>query len=49
MLADPAREIARIADYVNLRPEPDRFAASLASIRSNTPPSPGAGRRAAED
>ncbi|HEY2862920.1 MAG TPA: hypothetical protein VGK37_04790 [Casimicrobiaceae bacterium] len=40
MLADPAREIGRIADYVNLRPEPDRFAASLASIRSNAPPSP---------
>jgi hypothetical protein len=33
MLADPAREIRRIADYVDLRPDDDRFAAALASIR----------------
>ena len=33
MLADPAREIRRIADYVNLVPDDDRFAAALASIR----------------
>jgi hypothetical protein len=34
MLADPAREIARIADYVNLPRNGDRFAAALASIRT---------------
>ena len=33
MLADPAREIRRIADYVDLVPNDDRFAAALASIR----------------
>jgi hypothetical protein len=33
MLADPAREIRRIADYVDLLPDDDRFAAALASIR----------------
>jgi hypothetical protein len=33
MLADPAREIQRIADYVDLKPDDDRFAAALASIR----------------
>jgi hypothetical protein len=33
MLGDPAREIRRIADYVDLRPDDDRFAAALASIR----------------
>jgi hypothetical protein len=33
MLADPAREIRRIADYVDLLPDNDRFAAALASIR----------------
>jgi hypothetical protein len=33
LLADPAREIRRIADYVDLPPDNDRFAAALASIR----------------
>ncbi|HEX4522813.1 MAG TPA: hypothetical protein VH704_04780 [Casimicrobiaceae bacterium] len=33
MVADPAREIRRIADYVDLLPDNDRFAAALASIR----------------
>jgi hypothetical protein len=33
MLADPAREIRRIADYVDLTPDDDRFATALASIR----------------
>jgi hypothetical protein len=33
MLADPAREIRRIADYVDLTPDDVRFAAALASIR----------------
>jgi len=36
MLTDPGREIRRIADYVDLTPTDDRFAAALASIR---PPS----------
>lgn len=34
MLADPAREIRRIADYVNLPREGDGFATALASIRT---------------
>jgi hypothetical protein len=33
MLTDPAREIRRIADYVDLAPDDVRFAAALASIR----------------
>jgi hypothetical protein len=33
MLADPAREIRRIVEYVDLPPDDDRFAAALASIR----------------
>ncbi|MGH8850959.1 MAG: hypothetical protein ACREYD_08190 [Casimicrobiaceae bacterium] len=33
MLADPAREIRRIADYVALAPDVGRFAAAVASIR----------------
>jgi hypothetical protein len=33
MLADPAREIRRIAGYLDLAPDDDRFAAALASIR----------------
>jgi hypothetical protein len=34
MLADPAREIRRMADYVGLKVDPDRFALALAWIRS---------------
>jgi hypothetical protein len=33
MLTDPAREIRRIADYIDLAPDDVRFAAALASIR----------------
>ena len=33
MLANPAREIRRIADYANLPPDDDRFATALASIQ----------------
>jgi hypothetical protein len=33
LLADPAREIRRIADYAALAPNEDHFAAALASIR----------------
>jgi hypothetical protein len=34
MLADPGHEIRRIADYVELRPDRDHFAAALASVRT---------------
>lgn len=33
MLADPAREIRRIVDYIALPSDADRFAAALASVR----------------
>lgn len=33
MLADPEREIRRMAEYVDLHPDNDRFAAAIASIR----------------
>lgn len=33
MLADPAREIMRIAEYVDLHPDSEHFAAALASIQ----------------
>ncbi len=32
-LADPAREIRRVAEYVDLHPDSERFAAALASIQ----------------
>jgi hypothetical protein len=46
MLADPAREIRRIADYVDLLPDDDRFAAALASIRPASARATGAPRTA---
>ena len=46
MLADPAREIRRIADYVDLLPDDDRFAAALASIRPASARAIGAPRKA---
>ena len=45
-LADPAREIRRIADYVDLLPDDDRFAAALASIRPASARATGAPRTA---
>ncbi len=47
MLADPGREIRRMAEYVELRPDNDRFAAALASVRTDKrqptdPPRPAA-------
>jgi hypothetical protein len=36
--AERVREIRRIADYVNLVPDDDRFAAALASIRPEGTP-----------
>ena len=44
MLADPAREIRRIADYVDLTPDDGRFAAALASIRPERTPATVASR-----
>ena len=38
MLADPAREIMRIAEYVDLHPDGEHFAAALASIQTAEEP-----------
>ena len=38
MLADPAHEIRRMADYVGMLPDDGRFAAALASIRPQKSP-----------